>query len=502
MKHSALLLFSVFCFAAAPVFAEEPALPAGLFGGSGGASAPTASEPSMPSGLSEASSSSAREPDMPAGLFGEAEESSAVASVASEDDSMEAGWGEDFSEWKDELPFDLSGFWEVRAGARLKNDPHEKDMSIGETRLQLQADKYVGPVAMRVTGDFLFDPVMDQYAVDLDSGDGWFDLREAWASFSPRDFMDVKIGRQILTWGTGDLIFINDLFPKGWNSFFIGRDDEYLKAPSDALKASFFSDIANLDVVYSPNFDSDRFIDGRRISYYNGNLGRKAGTDAIQYPDTRGNWFAEDEVALRLYRNFEAFETALYYYDGYWKSPNGQTAAGVPVFPRLSVVGASVRGPIYKGIMNVEVGYYDSKDDLDGNNPLIRNSEYRFLAGYEQEIATELTAGLQYYLERMDDYDQYRATLPAGAYKQDKNRHMFTLRLTKMMMNQDLTLSMFTYWSPSDNDGYVRPKVNYKLSDSWTLEAGGNVFFGDEEPTFWAQFEDNTNAYVSARYSF
>ena len=46
----------------------------------------------------------------------------------------------------------------------------------------------------------------------------------------------------MLTWGTGDLLFINDLFPKNWKSLAIGRDDEYLKDPSGAVKASFFHD--------------------------------------------------------------------------------------------------------------------------------------------------------------------------------------------------------------------------------------------------------------------
>jgi hypothetical protein len=78
--------------------------------------------------------------------------------------------------------------------------------------------------------------------------------------------MDVKLGRQILTWGTGDLIFINDLFPKDWISFFIGRDTDYLKAPSDAIKVSLFGEQANLDIVYTPQFDSDRFIEGRCLA--------------------------------------------------------------------------------------------------------------------------------------------------------------------------------------------------------------------------------------------
>ena len=36
---------------------------------------------------------------------------------------------------------------------------------------------------------------------------------------------DLKIGQQVLTWGTGDYVFLNDLFPKDYQSFFSGRDD-------------------------------------------------------------------------------------------------------------------------------------------------------------------------------------------------------------------------------------------------------------------------------------
>ena len=53
--------------------------------------------------------------------------------------------------------------------------------------------------------------------------------------------LDVKLGRQVLTWGTGDLLFLNDLFPKDWVSFFAGRDDEYLKAPSNTLRATQYN---------------------------------------------------------------------------------------------------------------------------------------------------------------------------------------------------------------------------------------------------------------------
>jgi hypothetical protein len=465
--------------------AEEPPLPMGLDG-----------PPPLPTGLDSPS----QEPDLPSGLETGDEP---LLPLGIEDENLPQKINELNPSWQDRLPFDISGFAEARGGIRTQEDTTQKDLSIGEARLHLQLEKSWKNLRFKLTSDFLYDDVPEDQSIDLEMGDGWIDLREASFLYRISTFADVKVGRQILTWGTGDLIFINDLFPKDWNSFFIGRDVEYLKAPSDAIKISAFSQWINIDAVYTPRFDSDRYIDGRRISYFNANVGKVVGRNMPVIVDNRNEWFDEDEFALRLYRNIGVFETALYAYWGYWKSPSGfDPNSGLFTFPELHVYGASVRGPLLSGIGNIEIGYYDSRDDQPGNNPLINNSEFRLLAGYEQELLPELTGSVQYYLERMSDHKTYLRTLPPGIPAKDENRHVITLRLTKMMMNQNLTLSLFNFYSPSDEDGYMRPKINYKFTDSWQGEIGGNVFYGSEKHTFFGQFEDNSNVYMSLRLGF
>jgi hypothetical protein len=387
----------------------------------------------------------------------------------------------------------LHGFYEIRSGYRLRNDPYEKDMSIMEQRLQVELSSYLDWADFKVKGDVFGDLVEEQAD---------FDLREAFIFTRPYDFMDLKVGRQILTWGTGDLIFINDLFPKDWQSFFIGRDTEYLKAPSDAVKMSLFSDLANLDIVYTPQFDPDRYITGERISYWNSLLGRRAGQDAIIHTKKPDRWFRDDEIALRLYKNINNYEYAAYAYRGYWKSPGGiNSTMTKAIFPRLNVYGASVRGNVGKGIGNFEFGYYESEDDQSGHNGRINNSELRFLVGYTQDIGKNFTMGLQYYVEHIMDYGAYRNSMPFGLNR-DEDRHLITVRLTKLLMNQNLRCSVFTYFSPSDKDVYMRPNINYKASDNLALEGGANIFFGDYPDTFFGQFENNTNIYAAVRYSF
>ncbi len=400
------------------------------------------------------------------------------------------------------LPFDLSGFLESRIGIRLQNNAHEKDISIGELRLQIGVEKEFDSLTFNLVSDFIYDPVLDEHSMDLETGQGFMDMREANIVFSPLEFIDMKMGRQILTWGTGDLAFINDLFPKDWNSFFIGRDDEYLKAPSDAIKTAFFFGDYNLDIIYVPRFDADRYIDGSRLSFFDRAGGGLSGRENPVLADQPDKWFSDDEFAARLYGSFGAYETALYYYNGYWKSPAGQNlVTGLAEFPRLQVFGASIRGPVAIGIGAIEVGYYKSAAGA-AENPLIRNSEFRLLVGYEQELAPEFTGSVQYYLERRLNQGKYLASLPDGAIRDQQDRHVFTVRLTRLLMQQDLKLSLFNFYSPSDKDGYLRLNISYKIRDNLKVEAGGNIFYGQKNFSFFGQFKENSNVFTALHYDF
>jgi len=472
-----------------PLAAQEPALPSGL-GEKGSGQQKEPEGPSLPSGLEEQPQEEKQSgPELPSGLRKEAR---AEASEPASDRSL-----------RDRLPFRLSGFWEVRGGVRVVNDPDHKQETLGETRLQLELEKYWRRTSFDLTMDVVYDPVGDEHEVDLEEGEGAIDLREARLTLTPSQYLDLRIGRQVLTWGTGDQIFINDLFPKDWRSFFIGRDVAYLKAPSDAVKASFFPGPVNLDLVYTPRFDADRFISGERISYWNPQLGRLAGRDALVHADRPDDWFEDDEIAARVYRNLSGYELAAYFYDGFWKSPAGMDpVSGQATFPELRVYGASLRGTLGPGIAHLELGYYDSREDADGDNPFVANSELRLLIGYEQEIGENLTAGLQYYLEHMLDYEAYRRSLTETMEPEDEDQQQLTLRLTKQLLMETLELSLFTYYSPTAQDVHLRPEVTYDLTDAWTVDCGANLFYGEEEHTFFGQFENNSNVYLGLRYSF
>lgn len=402
---------------------------------------------------------------------------------------------EDKGQLSDEYDFELTGFLEAGIGRRIQDDPYEKEASLAETLLLLDLAKDFNWGAFKAKGFVRADGITDEVTTVL---------RDCNLFFSPLSNMDIKAGRQVITWGTGDMVFINDFFAKDWESFFIGRDDEFLKASTDGVRTSLFFDAVNIDAVFVPIATASNHITGERLSYWNSVQGQIAGQNYLYAVDDRSSFGNDSEYAARLYRTWgSSLEVALYGYSGFWKTPEGLNPVDMSIFyPRLSVYGGSVRGPLFGGIGHLETGYYDSRADRDGSRPFIRNSELRVVSGLEKEVGHEFTAGVQYYLEWMMDYEDYERSAPQGMPVQDEYRHVLTVRLTKLLFNQNLILSFFSYYSPSDKDGYLRPKAQYKLTDQWLLETGGNIFLGTDDHTFFGQFEDNSNIYARIRWRF
>jgi hypothetical protein len=209
-------------------------------------------------------------------------------------------------------PINIFGFTETIVGSRIRSTPLEKKFSIIDARLNLNAKKHTHNTTYSLVTDFLYDPILNYNGINLSKGTGWLDLREANVLFRPTSNANIKIGRQILCWGISDLICINDLFPKDWNSFVIGRNIRYLSAPTNTIKLSLYNDLANVDIVYTPLFNHDRYIDGERIAYYRTLSGSIAGRNDPVKVIKKNKWFNQDEVAVRVHRLFNEYETALY----------------------------------------------------------------------------------------------------------------------------------------------------------------------------------------------
>jgi hypothetical protein len=415
------------------------------------------------------------------------------AQVLSQDDE----WAMD--DWGEEaIPESaFSGFIEVAFGARLSSDPViSTDKTLADLRAQLQWEKDFTSSSIEFTADLYYDGVLDQTRLQVRelAWQGNLSGLGEWGSK-----FDVKLGQQILTWGTGDYVFLNDLFPKDFQSFFAGRDDDYLKAPSLSAKVSGFFDWANVDFVVTPEFTPDNYINGDYFSFFSPLAGANVAPRFDVSPPLRPQ---SPEYALRMYKTIEAVEYALYAYKGFYKSPASFTEFGEPRFTELEVYGASAMTPFASGLLNVEMAYYDSLEDKQGIDPLIPNSQTRWLVGYEQELIKNLTGSVQWYLERTGDYDALQSNSLNPAFEPSQNRTVLTQRLSYRALQQTLTLNLFNFYSTSDEDGYMKLNVDYSPVDQWRLSGGLNIFYGEQTFTFFNQFEDASNVFARFKYYY
>jgi len=402
-------------------------------------------------------------------------------------------WDDD--DWGDEdAGTAWSGFVEGGLGTRFDDDALVDDRNtLQELRARIESEWQPGNMTVGLNADVYYDGVEDRWDADV---------RNLSMAFTVGNDLDFNIGRQVQTWGTGDLVFLNDLFPKDFVSFFAGRDDEYLKAPGDAIRLTRFSETINVDFVWTPVFEPDVYLTGERLSFFS----PLAGTNVAPMPPLSAaepdNSFSNGEFALRLFRTVEGREYALYLYRGFFKQPTALTDSLEPTFAPMTSIGASLRRPLGRGLLNVETSYYLSRDDRRGSDPFVPNNQFRFLAAYEWEARPNFTIGLQYYLESTLDYRRLIDNSPFPQFEADEHRHLLTNRLTYRANRDKHTWSLLTFYSPSDSDIYLRPVYTYRHSDQWSVTAGGNLFAGSDRHTFFGQLEDASNAYFRVRYFY
>ncbi len=415
-----------------------------------------------------------------------------VAALAQDDVWDDEDWGDD---WDDEPAGVVwSGFVEAGLGLRVTDDPLIDDSgTLEELRWRIETSHETDAFTIDLKGDLGYDGIEDDIIADV---------RNLTLAFSLGSNTDVRVGRQVQTWGTGDLVFLNDLFPKDFVSFFSGRDDEYLKAPGNAVRITHYTSLVNIDFVWTPEFEPDVYLDGERFSFFSPVAGQSIAPDPPFRAIEPRSSFSNGEFALRLFRTIEGTEYALYGYHGFFKQPNALTPSLQPTFAPLTALGASLRRPLGKGLFNAEASWYLSDDDRSGTNPLIPNDQFRLLAGYEWEARPNFTVGLQYYLEWTLDHDDLLANSANPIFEPDERRHLLTNRLTWRTGRDRHTWSLFTFYSPSDRDIHLRPSYAYRHSDTWSVFAGANLFAGDEPQTFFSQLEDAGNAWLRVRFSY
>lgn len=387
--------------------------------------------------------------------------------------------------------YELRGFIDTRYGTRLEHtDYFDRQTSLAETRAQGDLRFKASDYEFNIKADLTYDDVIDGAYVDV---------REAYVELPANQYAQVRIGRQNIMWGLGDLLVANDVFPKDFMGLYYGRDAEaeYMVLSSDSVRASVFLPGSTLDLVFAKYRPWD-IPTGERFSYFNPFLQQITGEKNVL--DVKDN----DKIAFmsRWGGNFSGKEVYLYFNYSYWQSPEGFDPQTQQLYyPRLNTYGFSIRNELGAGIFSLDTAYYDSVEDGHGDKFWIRNSETRFILAYDFELVKNLNLSFQWYQEQHRDHDEDVISQPAGFNALPKYYNLYTMRVNQMLMSQKMTLSLFIFHSTTQKDTYLRLNLFYKFNDHWMTNIGLNNFTGDEQGRL-GQLKHNSNAFAAIRWSF
>jgi len=412
----------------------------------------------------------------------------------------------------------LSGFVDFEQGAIItdqgpsQEDGVERDYVLANRRLRLKSTKSFQSGSMYFMVDFNHDEVI---------GENKIDIREAKFVTTAGENTDLSIGRQVSTWGVGDLLFINDLFPKNWVANFQGREMDMLKDPADSLRVTHYKDSWTFDLVATPKFAPDTTPTGCRFSVFDPNQQKVVSSaDACSSSNTvkrNGNSVDEGEVALSIKKKLGGHQLAIYGYKGFYKNPRGlqtgtlsdNSTGYLGYYPKLEVYGFSDEGQVGPGILSLEFGYYNSKEDTKGDDYLVENSTLRYLAGYKMDLSASFSFGVQWYQEKMLQYDDYKESYLTNnsanyAYRLDETRNTYTLRLGYKAMQDTLYINLFSYIRPEDKDAFHKIEVTKRVNDQMQLTVGANIFEGDDnyQDREFGMLKDSDNIFTHLKFVF
>jgi len=388
----------------------------------------------------------------------------------------------------------IHGFFQGNYSLNTRSpNPDGGDFKWAEERVQIKLDAYKEPFHLFLKTDAFYDHIDEESEIEL---------REGYIDFAS-SVWDFRLGRQVITWSVGDLIFINDTFPKDYEAFFSGRPMEYLKKGVDGVKIGMYPSFVSAELIVIPFFEPNVYPQSSRFYMFDPMplvTNRREKEPTSKWDNT--------EIALRAYRNMAGLDASLYAYRGFFRQPSMLPDSMLsPIritlfYPELSVYGASLQGRALDGIVSFETGYYDSRQDRSGTDPMVPNESTRFLIGYQKQFWEDFTAGMQYYTVYMHDYSNYKINLPSGFPQEKRLQDFLTLRLTHLFMHQTLRLSFFSFWSLSDGDYMLNPEIKYNFSDHIWAAIGGNIFGGGENWNQFGSLDKDDNFYVQVRYEF
>lgn len=306
--------------------------------------------------------------------------------------------------------------------------------------------------------------------------------------------LDLRVGKQAVIWGEAEGAFITDIVsPQDLRSFILADFSE-IRIGVPAVKADYYAGAFTFETVWLPRFVPTSQPDSDSIWH------------TPSMPDLGSAVLPGDDL-----KNSEIFGKISYFgalfnaevMGGFaWddlpilEGPAGDPGAQTVGYERYTAAGGSFSTTLSSVVLRSEAAVYLNRSFTavvgPGTLGAEKHHQLHALAGLDWSLLG-IDMSAQYILQYIHDYN---ATLVAEEFD-----HTATFRLRDSYLADTLTVEFFAYLGIDPTDALLRPSVTWSIEDGVEIEAGAEIFVGDDEGKF-GQYEDNTLGFVSLMWYF
>ena len=400
-----------------------------------------------------------------------------------------AAAGAQNTSWMDR--WSLSGWADTVQSLRVRS-PNDSVTSRARLRLALAAD-------MNWLYGFTSLDAEQNWIIEDETG---IDLHEAWLEHVG-DGWDLRIGRQIIIWGQADGIQITDIISPPDYTESVTRDLDEIRQPVDAAKFRLTGERIDTELIWIPVFKAAVLPTGDNP--WAVEQDRPQGVQVSwldpREPDTS---IENSEIALKIAAYLPGLDLAasvFYTWDDYAArhrrvrtDGQGIHIAFAPEYHRLTVFGLTFSRPwsdfVFRGEAAYYLGRYLEAADI-AVDPLQRDI-LKWLGGVDWSPGNDWTLIAQLTSDVIIDHGDRLAD--------EAHTLTATFNISKKLLRQMLTLSNMLFYSIDRNECYDRPAAEYAVTDALHVSLGADIFCGADGR--FGRYQDNTQVWVKAKYSF
>lgn len=381
---------------------------------------------------------------------------------------------------------DIKGYLDTYQSIGLR-EPHRFMGS--RTRIRLEGDFSLGDAWAFGSINAVYNHVLEQ-----ETG---INLREAYVGWAA-DCFDLKAGNQIIIWGHSEGLYVTDnISPKDYSEA-LARDFDDMRIPVTAFRGRVLLGMFTGEFVWLPVFTPA--VVPYRQKGISGDQDENPWAIPIDAALPAGKSplpakkLENSEIGVKLSLSASALDIAfsgLYTWDDI--PVMHLSDAGIyPRYHRLAIWGIDAGIPI--GIMVIRCEAALRLNDFFAT----RSGEQKSKTGVVGLAALDLSPGNDWNLS-MQVHDTY-ITEYNSSFVAPHHDAYATLRISKELFRNTLTLSSMLFYGFDKNDSYCRISSKYALNDAISISAGVDLFDG-KNGTF-GQYAQNDAGFIECRYDF